>query len=142
MDSNSTSTNNDKIRVSDKQLRELKDVIGQLEEFQKVEIYNSELNESYIKPIVSNKKKSVWAQYTLRHKQRNKIIKILQANNINTAVYYPIPLHKQLAFKKCPKVFSGLKNSDKFSKEVFSIPMNPYLKENDQSRIIDILNKI
>ena len=41
MDSSSisTSTNNDKIRVSDKQLRELKDVIGQLEEFQKVEIY-------------------------------------------------------------------------------------------------------
>ena len=37
--STSTSTNNDKIRVSDKQLRELKDVIGQLEEFQKVEIY-------------------------------------------------------------------------------------------------------
>ena len=106
------------------------------------ETYNSELNESYIKPIVSNKKKSVWAQYTLRHKQRNKIIQILQANNINTAIYYPIPLHKQLAFKKCPRVFSGLKNSDKFSKEVFSIPMNPYLKENDQSRIIDILNKI
>ena len=38
MDSN-TNTDSNQSRVSDKQLRELKDVIGQLEEFQKVEIY-------------------------------------------------------------------------------------------------------
>ena len=38
MDSN-TNTDSNESRVSDKQLKELKDIIGQLEEFQKVEIY-------------------------------------------------------------------------------------------------------
>ena len=38
MDSN-TNTDSNESKVSDKQLKELKDIIGQLEEFQKVEIY-------------------------------------------------------------------------------------------------------
>ena len=38
MDSN-TNTDSNQSRVSDKQLKDLKDIIGQLEEFQKVEIY-------------------------------------------------------------------------------------------------------
>ena len=80
-----------------------------------------------------------WAQYTLRHEKRDMIIKFLNSKGIPTGIYYPIPLNQQPAYKNCYVVSSGVKNTERFCKEVFSIPMSPYLKKEHQEYIIEHL---
>tara|TARA_B100000900_G_scaffold410177_1_gene427489 strand:+ start:3711 stop:4829 length:1119 start_codon:yes stop_codon:yes gene_type:complete len=102
--------------------------------------YNSSLKDShYILPKTSKHKSYAWAQYTLRHKERDEIINFLNSNGIPTGIYYPIPLNQQPAYKDCFVVSSGIANSEKFCKEVFSIPMSPYLKKEQQIYIIENL---
>ena len=85
-------------------------------------------------PIIPHNYKSIWAQYTLKHSNREVIQEKLKAKGIPTMVYYPIPMHLQLAYKKFYR--GKLINSEKLSKEVFSLPMYPDMNEETQSYII------
>ena len=107
------------------------------------EYYNYLLGSTDLKlPSNSIDQSYAWAQYTVRHKDRDRIIKELQQNGIPTAIYYPIPLSEQEAYKNCHVVSSGIPNTIKFCKEVFSLPMSPYLKKENQEEVSRILKKI
>ncbi len=83
-----------------------------------------------------------WAQYTLISNNRNLIMEKLKDLKIPTVIYYPIPLNKQEAYKDSYVVSSGIKTSEELCSKVFSLPMSPYLKQEDQSFIIESLNNI
>ena len=104
--------------------------------------YSEVLNNKIIVPKVLNNYKSVWAQYTLRHLERDKIQKLLNEKGIPTMVYYPIPMHKQKAYRNYYNVDITLDNSEKLAKQVFSLPIYPDLSENDQEYISSELLKI
>ena len=82
---------------------------------------------------------SVWAQYTIRVSggRRDALAAALKAEGIPTAIYYPIPLHRQIAYKQYPVGRGGLAVSDRLAGEVISLPMHPYLDQPTQARIID-----
>ncbi len=104
------------------------------------EYYNELLKDSdLILPSLCKDKSYAWAQYTVRHKNRDDCIIELQSEGIPAFVYYPIPLSQQAAYKHCNVVSSGLPNTEKFCKEVFSLPMSPYLKRSDQEKIANVL---
>ncbi|MDM8517486.1 DegT/DnrJ/EryC1/StrS family aminotransferase [Desulfobacterales bacterium HSG16] len=94
---------------------------------------------SLVMPDIPKGFASAWAQYSILAEDethRESIQKKLSAEKIPTAIYYPIPLHLQTAFK-----FLNYKNGDfpvseDCAKRIFSIPMHPYLKSADQDRII------
>jgi dTDP-4-amino-4,6-dideoxygalactose transaminase len=90
-------------------------------------------------PTVPAGSTSVWAQYTIRVSggRRDKLVAALKAEGIPTAIYYPIPLHKQQAYKHYPVGESGVAVSDQLAAEVISLPMHAYLDEPVQDRIID-----
>jgi dTDP-4-amino-4,6-dideoxygalactose transaminase len=88
-------------------------------------------------PVVSEYFYSSWAQYTLRTTRRDEMITALKAHNIPTMVYYPVPLHLQKAYESLGYVNGSLPHAEQASKEVISLPMHPYLSEEDQERIID-----
>ena len=88
-------------------------------------------------PFVPKNLKSIWAQYTVKHKNREMLQEKLKEKGIPTMVYYPIPMHLQLAYKKFNRGI--IKNSEKLSKEVFSLPMYPDMSEEIQNYIIDHL---
>ena len=100
----------------------------------------------YLKPIVDiptiiEGVKSVWAQYTIKHPQRDRLQKFLKKENIPTAIYYPKALSKQEAYNSY-RVFHEKKMvSEKLSKCVLSLPMHPYLEKNDQESIISAIEK-
>ncbi|MBV9627133.1 MAG: DegT/DnrJ/EryC1/StrS family aminotransferase [Xanthobacteraceae bacterium] len=81
---------------------------------------------------------SVWAQYTIRvaPDRRDALAKSLKESGIPTAIYYPIPLHRQVAYRHYPVVDGGLPVSDQLAAEVISLPMHPYLDAATQDRII------
>ena len=80
---------------------------------------------------------SVWAQYTIRVAGRDALAAALKAEGIPTAIYYPIPLHRQHAYKHYPVGKGGVAVSDRLAAEVISLPMHAYLDAPTQDRIID-----
>ena len=86
---------------------------------------------------------SVWAQYTIRvaNGRRDHLAAKLKAEGIPTAIYYPIPLHRQQAYKHFPVGEDGAEVSERLSGEVISLPMHPYLDKPTQDRIISAVRR-
>jgi dTDP-4-amino-4,6-dideoxygalactose transaminase len=98
--------------------------------------YNKLLGDAVITPTVRTDRSSVWAQYTIRSKMRDKIVALLGAEKIPTSVFYPKPIHVQPAYRAFPQAEGGLPVTEALSREVVSLPMHPYLSEADQDRIV------
>lgn len=80
---------------------------------------------------------SVWAQYTIEHDNRDGLACHLKAQGVPTAVYYPIPIHKQDVYSVYPLGPGGLPVSEAKAERVLSLPMHPYLDEATQDRVIE-----
>lgn len=91
-------------------------------------------------PIVPEGLTSVWAQYTLKMKNRDSFAFKMKSQGIPTAVYYPTPLHLQTGYRQYPTAPGGLSVSERLSGQVISLPMHPYLDEVTQAKIITAAN--
>jgi UDP-2-acetamido-2-deoxy-ribo-hexuluronate aminotransferase len=89
-----------------------------------------------ITPIVAAHCQSVWAQYTVRVSRREAVQEALKAEGIPTAVHYPVPLNRQPAVADTGAVLTA---GDKAAYEVMSLPMHPYLDEEQQMRVVTAL---
>ena len=78
---------------------------------------------------------SVWAQYTIEHKDRDGLAAHLKTQGVPTAVYYPIPTHRQDVYSVYPQP-GGLPVTEAKAETVISLPMHPYLDVETQDRII------
>ena len=90
-------------------------------------------------PFVPENYRSVWAQYTIKltgADERAALQDRLKAAGIPTAVYYPIPLHLQSAYRDAPRDPAGLPVAERLAGQVLSLPMHPYLEPQVQDRII------
>ena len=90
-------------------------------------------------PQVKDGYRSVWAQYTIEITNRKEFQAHLREQGVPTAVYYPIPLHKQPCYEGVARHYSPLSISDEKAERVVSLPMHAYLSENTQRRIIDAI---
>lgn len=107
--------------------------------------YNAALSNHFITPIVSDDIEPIWAQYTLRaqsNEGREQAMHALKAAGIPSVIYYPKPLHQQTAYRDFPKDPDGLTNSETVASSVFSLPMSPYLSEDEQNSVIKVLQSI
>ncbi|MFY7760814.1 DegT/DnrJ/EryC1/StrS family aminotransferase [Aquidulcibacter sp.] len=102
--------------------------------------YNSRLSNVAVVPHVSDGVVSTWAQYTLQVENRDELVKFLKEKGVPTAVYYPIPLHKQTAYEKFPVGPGGLPVTEALAEKVMSLPMHPYLDEETQDYIIGAIH--
>lgn len=87
---------------------------------------------------------SAWAQYSILamdEKHRFKLQKTLKQQGIPTAIYYPKPLHLQIAFAFLGYGEGDFPISEDYSRRIFSIPMHPYLEMTDQERIAEVISK-
>jgi dTDP-4-amino-4,6-dideoxygalactose transaminase len=100
--------------------------------------YNESLGDLATVPQVPAGYTSVWAQYTIRLApgKRDGLAAALRAEGIPTAVYYPKPLHRQVAYSGFPSVEGGLAVSERLADEVISLPMHAYLDAPVQDRIV------
>ena len=81
--------------------------------------------------------------YVVAHENRDEIIKELIKHNIHLNISYPWPIHIMEPYKDnvCKNCYC-LENTNRYSKRIFSLPMYPYLKVNEQKKVIKILKKI
>ena len=99
--------------------------------------YSEALKDYTTVPTIHPGNTHIYAQYTIRPKNRDSLGAALKAKDIPSAVYYRKPLHQQDVFADLPCVKKDFPNTDKASQEVISLPFHPYLTADDQDRIIE-----
>ena len=106
------------------------------------DIYNHELNDIVITPLVKENMQSSWAQYTILlndEQERNELQQYLKSKGIPSMIYYPKPLHMQSVYKDHIVYSEDLKNAENLSRKCLSLPMHPYL---EREQIITVCNEI
>jgi UDP-2-acetamido-2-deoxy-ribo-hexuluronate aminotransferase len=106
------------------------------------EQYNSYLNDFVNTPIVLEKNTSVWAQYSVRVQNRDEVQRLLSDKGIPTAVHYPKPLHLQECFEYLNYSEGDFPISERIANEIMSLPMNPFLTEEEIEYISTTLKSI
>jgi len=90
-------------------------------------------------PISKSDRTSVWAQYSVRVKNRDKVQIRLKEQGIPTAVHYPMPLHLQECFDYLRYEKGDFPIAEQVSSEIMSLPMNPYLSDEEIEYIAKVL---
>lgn len=91
-----------------------------------------------ILPISSSYNQHVWHQFIIRVENRDDFQAYLLKNGIQTLIHYPIPIHKQLAYKEMNN--NNYPVAEKIAKEVVSLPLYYGLTEKEIDYIINIIN--
>tara|TARA_R110001606_G_scaffold393219_2_gene562949 strand:- start:161 stop:1255 length:1095 start_codon:yes stop_codon:yes gene_type:complete len=89
--------------------------------------YDELLSKNISTPKIIKNRTSVYAQYTVRIKNREEVQENLKAVGIPTAVHYPIPMHLQECFSYLGHKKGDFSISETCADQVMSLPMNPYL---------------
>ena len=90
-------------------------------------------------PIVPKGYYSSWAQYTIQlenKETRNSLQNALKEEGIPRMVYYPKAMHKQEAFAANPYNDSEFSNTMKLCDTVLSLPIHPYLTDEDIEKVV------
>jgi len=103
-----------------------------------VGIYRKKLAEDCILPE-NLEGKSVYHQIVIKHEKRDEIRKKLTENEIGSAIYYEKPIHMHEIYQEYGLT---LPNSEKFSKEIMSLPSYPSLTDEQVEIIAECVNKI
>ena len=102
--------------------------------------YSAALANKLKTPFVAQDCVSAWAQYAVLAKdteQRDQIVAYLREKGIPAMIYYPTPQHALPVFEKENPYAENFKNSNDYCARTFSLPMSPYLTEEDQDTVID-----
>ena len=89
-------------------------------------------------PVEDGIGRHVYHQYTLLTPHRDAISRALQAADIASAIYYPIPLHRQRVFAELYADVS-LPVAERVAAECLSLPIYPELADSDVDRIIEVV---
>ena len=92
-------------------------------------------------PYVEPHNTSVYAQYTIEVDQREIVETRMKAAGVPTAVHYPIALHEQPVFEGLGHALGAFPVSEAAARRVISLPMHPYLAEEQQRRVVAALKE-
>jgi dTDP-4-amino-4,6-dideoxygalactose transaminase len=82
----------------------------------------------------------VWHLFVIRHPDRNYLAQHLNQNGIETLIHYPIPPHKQLAYRRWNKIH--LPVTEKIHDEVLSLPISPVLEERHIEHVVKTIKSV
>jgi len=104
--------------------------------------YSELLKEICETPRITTGNTHVYAQYTIRLKDRDKVKTKLQERGIPAAIYYSKCLHEQPVFASKEMKLGNFPVSEMVSGEVLSLPMHPFLNNEDQDTIVDAIRLV
>lgn len=90
-------------------------------------------------PYVPEGSTSVYAQYTILSDQREGIQSTLKAAGIPSVSYYTVPMHLQPVFSHLSYGEGSFPMTESVANSCLSLPMSPYLKEDEQSQVIETI---
>ncbi|WP_304343531.1 DegT/DnrJ/EryC1/StrS aminotransferase family protein [Chryseobacterium koreense] len=87
----------------------------------------------------ADSKEHVWHLFVIRSAKRDQLQKYLLENGVQTLIHYPIPPHKQKAYKYYNHLSFPL--TEKIHEEVLSLPISPVMTEEEVGIVIEVINK-
>lgn len=127
--------------------------LKRLEEFNSKRIENAKFStdeiskiEGLLPPFVAAERKHVFHQFTVKVTEdfglaRDELHQALARNGISSAIYYPLPIHKQPLYQKLGYCDS-LPVSERIAQQVLSLPVHPGLVEEDLKTIVRALANV
>lgn len=107
-----------------------------------------EIAEQYISGITNPKiilpnspsesNEHVWHLFVIRTEKRDELQKYLLENGVQTLIHYPIPPHKQKAYKYYNNLSFPI--TEKIHNQVLSLPISPVMDDNDINKVIALIN--
>ena len=100
--------------------------------------YNESLTSGSLEVVAPQAAKgntSVWAQYTILSSERDALSARLKEADIPSVGYYAVPLHLQPVFAYLGHRKGDFPISEKVADECLSLPMNPYLSEEEIEQV-------
>lgn len=86
----------------------------------------------------ANEAEHVWHLFVIRSQSRKKLQNYLTENGVQTLIHYPIPPHKQEAYKELSNLSFPI--TEKLHEEVLSLPISPVMTAEDVAGIINVIN--
>lgn len=85
--------------------------------------------------------KHVYHLYVVRCRERERLRQHLVELDVQTLVHYPVPVHLQPAYEgRLPIVPGGLPVTEQLRHEILSLPMHPYLADEDVQAVCEAVN--
>ena len=81
----------------------------------------------------------VWHLFVIRHPRRDDLQKYLSDHGVQTLIHYPIPPHKQQAYRAMNKMSFPI--TEKIHREVLSLPLSQVMTKNNVMTIVGLINK-
>ncbi len=99
---------------------------------------NNIISQSITLPLVSHREHHVWHLFVVQHMSRDRFRDYLENNGVGTLIHYPIPPHKQLAYKEFENY--KLPVSEKLHSNVLSLPISSVQTFEQTSKVIELIN--
>ncbi len=96
--------------------------------------YSSAINGSFAIPAERDDSYHVYHLYTLRHPERDRVVEELKRREIDARVYYTYLLHELRSAEHLPTP-----TAERFRREVFSVPVHPFLTDEQVEYVADAL---
>ena len=127
----------EKLKIFEKEI-ELRNKIADL--------YRKKLNNLDVRfQYIPQGYKSVYAQFSIvfdNQKVRDEAQLLLSKKNIPSVIYYSIPGHLQTGYKYLNYKKGDFPVTEKLSNTILSLPMHPYLNEDDLDKIVGVIKTI
>ncbi len=88
---------------------------------------------------VSENKTHVWHLFVIRSTKRDALQKYLSDNGIQTLIHYPIPPHKQRAYKEWYSM--SLPITEQIHEQVLSLPISPVMTDDEARFVVEVINR-
>jgi dTDP-4-amino-4,6-dideoxygalactose transaminase len=83
----------------------------------------------------------VYHQYTIRVRERDAFAERLKERGVGSAIYYPIPVHRQKPFAALGYDAQRFPVTDRLTEQVLSIPVHPSLSDEEVATVIGAVNE-
>ncbi|OWK74520.1 aminotransferase [Flavobacteriaceae bacterium JJC] len=105
------------------------------------EKYSAEITNPKIilPPLPADSKAHVWHLFVIRTPKREQLQNYLSENGIQTLIHYPVPPHKQKAYKYYNHLSFPV--TENIHEEVLSLPMSPVMSDDEVEKVIEIINQ-
>jgi len=96
-------------------------------------------NAPFAIPTIRPGNVSTWHQYTIRHPQRDAVMAHLKENGIDSAIYYPVPLHLHEPYAHYGRGGGSLPKTEKVCQECLSLPVGHHLTDEQAHHVVKTL---
>jgi dTDP-4-amino-4,6-dideoxygalactose transaminase len=98
-------------------------------------------NEGIVLPYTDARGTHIFHQYVIRVPDRDALREYLGARGIGSEIYYPVPLHLQVALKELGYKAGDFPHAEKAAVEVLALPIYPEIRDDEQETVVEAIRR-